>query len=98
MPLVDNRKPSLACFDFEDEVLDPAVEELRPLCVKQRSDTLDWYRTLGKLVAKHYARVTQEREKYHRTMYGQHFFDRLGEAIAVVSSAMLRTCFNLYYR
>jgi hypothetical protein len=30
-------------------------------------------------------------------MYGQHFFERLAEAIQVVSAGTLRSCFNLYY-
>jgi hypothetical protein len=97
MPAVSDRKPEHPCFDFEEEELDPAIDELRPLCLKQRSDTLQWYRTLGKLVAKHYTRVEKEREKTNGTMYGQHFFERLAAAIQVVSAALLRSCFNLYY-
>jgi hypothetical protein len=97
IPAVNDRKPSHSSFDFEDEELAPAIEELRPLCLKQRSDTLQWYRTLGKLVAKHYVRVEKERENFNGTMYGQHFFDRIADAIKVVSAAMLRMCFNLYY-
>jgi len=96
-PAVNNTKPSHPSFDFEDEELTPAIEELKPLCLKQRSDTLQWYRTLGKLVAKHYVRVEKEREKFNGTMYGQHFFDKLANAIQVVSAAMLRSCFNLFY-
>jgi len=97
MPAVNDSRPSHPSFDFEDEELAPAIEELRPLCLKQRSDTLQWYRTLGKLVAKHYVRVEKEREKVNGTMYGQHFFNRIADAIKVVSAAMLRMCFNLYY-
>lgn len=96
-PAVNDNMPSRPCFDFEDEELNPAIEELRPLCLKQRSDTLQWYRTLGKLVAKHYERVEKEREKFNDTMYGQHFFNKLAEAIQVVSAAILRMCFNLFY-
>jgi hypothetical protein len=97
MPEVNNCRPEHRSFDFEDEELGPAIAELRPLCLKQPTDTLQWYRTLGKLVAKHYVRVQKEREKYNDTMYGEHFFERLAEAIQVVSAGMLRMCFNLYY-
>jgi hypothetical protein len=82
---------------FQEEELDPAIKELRPLCLKQRTDTFQWYHTLGKLVAKHYERIETEREKYNRTMYGQHFFERLADAIQVASAGLLRACFNLYY-
>jgi hypothetical protein len=98
MPAVNDLKPDHSSFDFDEEELDPAIEELRPLCVKQRTDTLQWYRTLGKLVAKHFVRVEQARKKHNGTMYGQHFFNKLADAIQVVSAAMLRACFNLYYR
>jgi hypothetical protein len=97
MPAVNDSRPSHPSFDFEDDELNPAIEELQPLCIQQRSDTLQWYRTLGKLVAKHFVRVQKEREKHNDTMYGQHFFNRLADAIKVVSAAMLRMCFNLYY-
>ena len=96
-PAVNNVKPPHSSFDFEDEELDPAIDELRPLCQEQRIDTFQWHRTLGKLVARHYARVEREREKINGTMYGQHFFDKLAEAIQVVSAATLRACFNLSY-
>ena len=97
MPAVNDCRPEHRSFDFEEEELNPAIDELRPLCLKQRRDTLQWYRTLGELVAKHYARVEKEREKTNGTMYGQHFFERLAEAIQVVSAGTLRSCFNLYY-
>jgi HTH domain found in ParB protein len=97
MPAVNDRKPDHPSFDFDEDELDPAIEELRPLCHKQRTDTLQWYYTLGKLVAKHYTRVDKERERRNDTIYGQHFFNRLAEAIEVVSAAMLRMCFNLYF-
>ena len=97
MPEVNNRKPDHATFDFDEEELDPAIEELRPLCLKQRTDTLQWYHALGKLVAKHFKRVEKERKKRNDTMYGQHFFECLAKAIEVVSAAQLRLCFNLYY-
>ncbi len=96
-PAVNNIKPPHSSFDFEDEELDPAIDELRPLCLERRNDTFQWHRALGKLVAKHYARVEREREKTNGTMYGQHFFDKLAEAIQVVSAATLRACFNLSY-
>jgi len=95
-PTVNNEKPH-ASFDFDDDELEPAIAELRPACLKQRSDTLLWYRSLGKLVAKHYVRVEREREKSNDTMYGEHFFNKLAEAIQVVSAATLRACFNLFY-
>jgi hypothetical protein len=97
MPAVNDYKPDHRCFDFDEDELDPAIAELRPLCLKQRTDTLQWYQTLGKLVAKHYVRVKEERERHNDTMYGEHFFERLADAIQVVSPAMLRVCFNLYY-
>ena len=97
MPEVNDRKPDHRSFDFDEDELDPAINELRPLCLKQRTDTLQWYHALGKLVAKHFKRVEEDREKRNDTMYGQHFFNKLAEAIEVVSAAMLRACFNLYY-
>jgi len=97
MPEVNDRKPDHPNFDFDEDELDPAIKELRPLCLNQRRDTLESYNTLGKLVAKHYARVQKGREKRNDTMYGQHFFNKLAEAIEVVSAAMLRLCFNLHY-
>jgi hypothetical protein len=97
IPEVNNSRPAHRSFEFEEEELNPAIEELRPLCLKQRTDTLQWYRTLGKLVANHHVRVQKEREKYNDTMYGEHFFERIAGAIEVVSPLMLRMCFNLYY-
>jgi hypothetical protein len=97
MPAVNSTKPPHRNFDFDEDDLNPAIEELRPLCLKQRTDTLQWYKSLGKLVAKHYVRVEKQREKRNEAMYGQHFFNRLAEAIKVVSPAMLRLCFNLHY-
>ena len=97
MPEVNNRKPDHPSFDFDEDELDPAINELRPLCLKLRTDTLQWYHALGKLVAKHFTRVEKEREKRNDTMYGKHFFECLAKAIELVSAAMLRACFNLYY-
>jgi hypothetical protein len=97
IPAVNDRKPEHRSVDFQEEELDPAIEELRPLCLKQRADTLQGYHRFGGLVAKHYERVEKEREKYNRTMYGQHFFERLADAIQVFSAVTLRLCFNLYY-
>jgi len=97
MPAVNDYMPDHRCFDFDEDELDPAINDLRPLCLKQRTDTLQWYHALGKLVAKHYKRVEEDREKRNETMYGQHFFNKLAEAIELVSAAMLRACFNLYY-
>ncbi len=97
MPEVNNRKPDHPSFDFDEDDLDPAIEELRPMCLQQRTDTLEWYHALGKLVAKHFKRVEKERGKRNDTMYGQHFFECLAKAIEVVSAAQLRLCFNLYY-
>ncbi len=65
MPAVNDSLPPHPNVDFEEEELEPAIEELRPLCVKQRSDTFEWYRRLGKIVAKHFVRVKEEREKYN---------------------------------
>ena len=97
MPAVNDEKPPHRSFDFNEDELDPAINELRPMCLKQRTDTLQWYHALGKLVAKHFTRVEKEREKRNDTMYGKHFFECLAKAIEVVSAAQLRLCFNLYY-
>lgn len=97
MPEVNNCKPDHPSFDFDEDDLDPAIEELRPLCLKQRTDALQWYHALGRLVAKHFKRVERARENRNDTMYGQHFFECLAKAIEVVSAAQLRLCFNLYY-
>ena len=46
MPAVNDSKPALPCFDFEEGELNPAIKEIKPLCLKQRSDLLRWYHEL----------------------------------------------------
>ena len=96
-PAVNSTKPPHSTVDFDEDELKPAIDELRPVCLKQRCDTLQSYHSLGKLVAKHYVRVERERTKANDTMYGQHFFDKLADAIQLVTAGTLRACFNLFY-
>jgi len=41
-------------YDFEEEEIQPAVRELRPMLEKDRSRSFQFYYTLGKNVIKHY--------------------------------------------
>ena len=98
------RKPEKPYFteDFEEEELAPAIAELKPKFTEERSRlrserqrTLRWHYEIGKIVAKHYADVKREREKYNQSMYGERFFDRLTEEIPGVPPQLLQKCFCL---
>jgi hypothetical protein len=67
--------------EFDDEDVESAVAELRPVCEEHRRNTLEFYQRLGKLVAKHYDRIAKERAKSGMSMYGSRFFQRLGKEL-----------------
>jgi hypothetical protein len=87
-PTRPTREEDLDVFfadDFEDEDVEPALADLRPLCEElrtidetHRKRSLEYYRELGGVVAEHYERVREEREKLRYSMYGSRFFRRLG--------------------
>ncbi len=71
--------------DFEEEDIEPALDDLRPLCEElrmidenHRKRSLDFYSELGAAVTEHYERVRKEREELRYSMYGDRFFRRLG--------------------
>jgi len=97
-------KPEAPHFteDFSEEELAPAVTELKPKFTEERNRlrserqrTLQWHYDIGAIVAKHYADVQREREKYCQTMYGERFFDRLTELIPDVPTHLLYKCYRL---
>ncbi len=67
--------------DFEDDDVESAVTELRPVCEEHRRNSLAFYQKLGKLVAKHYDRIAKERAKSGLSMHGSRFFRRLGKEL-----------------
>jgi hypothetical protein len=88
--------------DFQEEELAPAITELKPQFTEERSRlrserqrTLRWHYDIGKIIVKHYADVSREREKYNQSMYGERFFDRLTEEIPGVPPQLLQKCFCL---
>ena len=95
-PLILSEAPP-KLWDFDDEELDPAVKALKPVCDKERKRSLRWYYDLGKLVAEHFEAVRAEREKCDRTMYGEHFFQRVAEQLGTVSGLLLQQCLHLVY-
>jgi len=97
MPPIVDGAPPLETIDFEDEQIEAAVTDLKPMCQEERKRTFRWHYDLGKVVALHFNQVRVEREKAGRTMYGEHFFDRLAEEIKVVSGLLLQQCFRLVY-
>jgi hypothetical protein len=81
--------------DFEDEELDPAVEELKPFCAKERKRTLAWHYQLGQLALKHLLTVQHDRDKCNQKMYGEHFLETIAKQAGNVSGATLKDCFML---
>ena len=82
-------------YDFEDEELQPAIDALGPLCQDERTHSLQWHYDFGKAVLQYYMAVQREREKFNRSMYGEHFFERLAEAIPTTSVPQLNDCMKL---
>ena len=50
MPPIEEVVPPSALFDFEDEELEAAVKDLKPLCDTERKRSLRWRYDLGKTV------------------------------------------------
>jgi len=93
--------------DFEDEDIESAAEQLRPmwqkdrlLCENERLRSLKWHYSFGKKIAKHYDAVKKDRESYGKTVYGERYFKRVADAVNArakkrVSWQLLQGCYAL---
>jgi hypothetical protein len=83
--------------DFEHEELQPAVDELAPMCDSHRQRSLQWHYDLGEVVDEHYSKVQQERSARGGSMYGTRFFNCLAKQMhrSSISGQLLWQSFHL---